>query len=490
MGAMAEHTGVVVGEVDGARSTSTLGRAVLTEALRDVDPVGATAVERETNWRRGYPAHFRRLTEAGLHDEATAVEIATQGLDALHQRMAVRIEESPGVFADEPLWQAVEHGRGDHLQTATVRGTGKPETTLAVPYRGKSLRGRELREQLAVWEQRGSMEPSAAAAIGRVIDHPQWLPLRDHHLVVLGASAEMGPLQPLLRWGAEVTALDLPNPALWKATFKAARQSAGTLKVPTSSEHSDPAQAAGADLLNDTATVTNWLAELRGPMVLGNYVYADGVTNLRLAAAVDAIGESLRHSRSDLGMAFLATPTDTFGVPAEAVEASVQAYRAGRLPRLARGGLRRLSGGRLLNPNYRPGVDPGLNDSVIAQQGPNYLLAKRIHRWRATVARRDGLAVSMNLAPPTRTRSVTKNRTLAAAYAGAHRFGIEVFAPDTANTIMAALLVHDLHHPSATQIPWREEADQAVHGGLWRTAYDPRSALGLAYLFGIGSPRG
>ncbi|WP_284284871.1 hypothetical protein [Arsenicicoccus piscis] len=50
----------------------------------------------------------------------------------------------------------------------------------------------------------------------------------------------------------------------------------------------------------------------------------------------------------------------------------------------------------------------------------------------------------MNVAPPTRTRSVTKNRALAAAYAGAHWFGIEVFEPATSNTLMAALLVHDL----------------------------------------------
>lgn len=487
---MAEHTGVVVAEVDGSRSTSALGRFVLAEALRRSDPVGAAAVDRETNWRRGYPGHFRRLTEAGLHDEGQAVEIATQGLLALHSRMRARIEESPGVFSDEPLARTIEHGRGDHLHTATVRGTAERETALAVPYRGSWLRGRELREQLTVWERRGSLEPSAAESLRRVIDHPQWLRLGDHHLAVLGASAEMGPCQPLLRWGAEITAVDLPNPGLWRTLFKTAKQSAGTLRVPTSSERADPVQAAGADLLHDTATVTNWLAELPGSLVLGNYVYADGVTNLRLAAAVDAIGEALRTSRPDLGLAFLATPTDTFGVPSEAVEASVQAYRTGRLARIARGGLRRLSGGRLLTPNYRPGTDPGLNDSVIPQQGPNYLMAKRIHRWRATVARRNGLTVSMNLAPPTRTRSVTKNRTLAAAYAGAHRFGIEVFAPGTANTIMAALLVHDLHHPAPVQIPWRQEAHQAVHGGLWRGAYDPRSALGLAYLLGLGSPRG
>ena len=40
---------------------------------------------------------------------------------------------------------------------------------------------------------------------------------------------------------------------------------------------------------------------------------------------------------------------------------------------------------------------------------------------------------------------MVKNRALAAAYAGAHRFGVEVFEPATSNVLMAALLVHDLH---------------------------------------------
>ena len=111
---------------------------------------------------------------------------------------------------------------------------------------------------------------------------------------------------------------------------------------------------------------------------------------------------------------------------------------------MLRGPLRTLSGGRLLRRNYVPGEDPGINDSVVLQQGPNYLLAKRIQRWRATTARAQGMPVSFKIAPPTRTRSVLKNRALAAAYAGAHRFGVEVFEPGTANTLMAALLVHDL----------------------------------------------
>ena len=85
-----------------------------------------------------------------------------------------------------------------------------------------------------------------------------------------------------------------------------------------------------------------------------------------------------------------------------------------------------------------------------------------------------------------------KNRALAAAYAGAHRFGVEVFAPATSNTLMAALLVRDLQTAGsvAAQGGWRAEATQAAHGGLWRTAYDPRSALGIAAVLGVGALRG
>ena len=152
--------------------------------------------------------------------------------------------------------------------------------------------------------------------------------------------------------------------------------------------------------------------------------------------------------------------------------------------------LRPASRGRLLSRAYPPGADPGICDSLIPQQGPNYALAKRVHRWRAAAAREDGAIVSMNLAPPTRTRSVLKNRVLAAAYVGAPRFGVEVFEPATTRTLMAALLVHDLYadRPARAE-PWQDEAHAAAHGGLWRIAYAPRSALPLAALLGYPAAR-
>jgi hypothetical protein len=209
--------------------------------------------------------------------------------------------------------------------------------------------------------------------------------------------------------------------------------------------------------------------------------------------AVDELTRRLQEARGDVAVASLATPTDVFAVPADAVRHSSQAY-ASRSPgaRLLGRPLRTLSGGRLLRRAYQPSADPGVSDTMIPQQGPNYALAKRLQRWRAVVARDGGSLVSMNVAPPTRTRSVLRNRALAAAYAGAHRFGVEVFEPATANVLMAALLVHDLHTGGGPrhEQPWQDEAYAAVHGGLWRTAYAPRSALGLAALLGYGATRG
>jgi hypothetical protein len=338
------------------------------------------------------------------------------------------------------------------------------------------------------------VEPSVAEAIDLVLDNPDWLRLEGHTIAVLGAGAEMGPLPSLMRWGARVAAVDLGRPNIWRRLVPLAKDGAGTLVVPvTRGRDGALDEVAGADLLTGVPALERWLSDQPGTLVLGNYVYADGAGFTRLSVAVDALTTRLAASHDDLALAFLATPTDVFAVPGEAVDHATAAYdgRSARAKTLGRP-LRTLSGGRLLRRQYLPGADPGVNDSLVPQQGPNYALAKRIQRWRATVARRDGGLVSMNVAPPTRTRSVVKNRALAAAYAGAHRFGVEVFDPATSNVLMAALLVHDLHTGGGPrhEHPWQDEAWAAAHGGLWRAPYAPRSALGLAALLGYGAARG
>jgi len=467
---------------DGRRSTAALGRAVVADALRPVDPAGAGAAERETNWRAGYLPHFRRLVEAGIASREAALTIADAGLASLHRRMRVAGPDG----AETALGDLVAAPAGRVLGTAEAVGAAEPERELSLPFRGERLRGDALQRRLDAWVENGIVEPSAAEAVRTVVAHPEWLALPGTTVVVLGAGAEMGPLTALLRWGARVAGIDLPRPQLWERVLDTARRGAGTLLYPVAGED------VGADLITEVPAVADWLTGLPGHLVLGDYVYADGATNVRVSTAVDALTVRLAAARNDVALAFLATPTDVFAVPPDAVAQSVRAYAGrSRAAKLLGRPLRTLSAGRLLQRAYLPGSDPGVLDSLVAQQGPNYALAKRLQRWRATVARAAGTTVSMNVAPPTRTRSVLKNRALAAAYAGAHRFGVEVFEPATSNVLMAALLVHDLHTGGgpAHEHPWQDEAYAAVHGGLWRSAYAPRSALGLAALLGYGAAR-
>lgn len=499
-----EPAGVVFpSSADGRRSTSAVGSAVVADALRHADPAGALDAEQDTNWRAGYLVHFRRLVEAGLPSRDAAVAVARDGLDSLHRQM--RVVHAGG---EETGLGTLLSAPGERRFTAvTVPGTGQADEELSLPYQGDRLQGGALLRRLDTWVDSGMIEPSCADAVRMVAAHPEWLRLPGRSIAVLGAGAEVGPLLPLLSWGARVIAVDLPRPPIWERILDTARRSGGTLLVPVAhdqpGQHDQPgehepgggsealAQRAGLDLTSEVPAVADWLATIDGPLVLGNYVYADGAANVRLSSAVDALTVRLQAGRDDVALAFLATPTDVFAVPAEAVAQSVRAYTT-RPPaaKLAGLPLRALSGGRLLRRAYPPGADPGINDSLVAQQGPNYALAKRVQRWRATVAREAGTAVSMNVAPPTRTRSVMKNRLLAAAYASAHRFGVEVFEPATCKVLMAALLVHDLHTggpPSAH--PWQDEAHAAAHGGLWRIAYAPRSALGLAAALGYATAR-
>jgi hypothetical protein len=480
---------------DGRRSTSALGRAVVADALRPVDPAGALGADQETNWRSGYLIHFRRLVEAGLVSRAAALSIARDGLGSVHARMRVSWSAGAETGLDALLSAPAQPSFG----TLSVPGTGPPETELALPYRGERLYGDALARRLDAWVTGGIIEPSCAAAVREVAAHPEWLGLPGQTVIALGAGAEIGPLEVLLRWGARVAGVDLPTPAVWERVLGMARRGGGTLLVPVDpavrlaadSDDAAIAQRAGLDLARQVPAAAGWLAGLDGPLVLGNYVYADGAANVTVCTAADALSARLQAARSDVALAFLATPTDVYAVPADAVAQSARAYAArSRAAKLAGRPLRTLSGGRLLCRAYRPGADPGINDSLVAQQGPNYALAKRLQRWRATVARAAGTTVSLNIAPPTRTRSVVKNRALAAAYAGAHRFGAEVFEPATTRVLMAALLVHDLQaKPPVHAYPWQDEAYDAAHGGLWRIAYAPRSALGLAALLGYGATR-
>lgn len=177
---------------DGRRSTTALGRAVVADALRGVDPVGALNAEQETNWRSGYLMHFRRLLEAGLSSREAALTVAGAGLTSLRGRM--RVVEGSG--PDRPLEEWSTSVPDREVATAEVRGDGTAETELSLPYRGHRLRGDALHRRLDAWVEDGVIEPSAAEAVRAVMANPAWLRLDGHTVAVLGAGRRWGPSGP------------------------------------------------------------------------------------------------------------------------------------------------------------------------------------------------------------------------------------------------------------------------------------------------------
>jgi hypothetical protein len=485
--------------VGGHQSSMSTGRAVFADAARATDPALAARTEGVSNWRKEYLAPVRDLVASGLRASGGSVQMSRDGLASLHERFTFT-RDGRQMTLSEALATLTEPA----FQTVDVVGKGRATTELVIPYHGRRLSGVDLRHQLDVWVANGVVEPSFAHALEWLIEHPEKLDLTGEDFAVLGAGAEMGPLACLLDWGATVWALDLPRPEAWRRIIADAEGRAGRLKVPVATsggldrEHlsgSALAAVAGADLLTQAPEIRTWLAGIPGPFTLGNYVYADGPLHVRVSLAIDAIGMDLVGAGHDVMLAWLATPTDVFAAPMAAVEESRRRWRSAGLWRYARSPLRIVG---TFEKNYpdtvwtSTGVEYGVCDCLVPQQGPNYILAKRLQRWRAMAAREDGVRVSLNVAPSTRTKSVVKNKALAAAYAGAGRFGLEIFEPDTSNAIMAALLVHDLRNPAATSNPdvpiahpMQLFVDGACHGGLWRSEYAARSVLGLAAVAGM-----
>ena len=479
--------GVQFAEVEGRRSSQAAGKAIFAEAVESSDPSLASSIRKASDWRKRYLAPVRSVIEVGTRNPSAAVQIATDGLSSLRRHL-VFFEGSQEIPLDEALTSE------DHeFQTETIKGEGDRPQRLEVPLRGQLLSEDALKQQLAVWVEAGVMEASAAVAVESLIDDPAVLDLSDLHIALLGAASQMGPLEMLSRWGANVIAVDLPRPQIWENIIGTARRGSGQLSFPVTSGSGALEHRAGADLMEQAPEVTAWLRGVDQPFTIGNYVYADGSNFVRLSAAVDAIVHNLLESGAASKLAYLATPTDVFAVPEEAVEGARTALRARRGP--VANSMKTVSGRRLYVENYGSTVKDtegrtwGISDCLVPIQGPNYALAKSMQRWRAIAARQAGHGVSANVAPATRTASVTKNRILAAAYNGAHRFGIEIFAPETSRALMAALLVHDLRNDvlsnSSSTHPYGMFAAGAVHGGLWRSAYEPRSVLPLAVIGGL-----
>ena len=487
---MSDPTGVVFPEVDGRRSTGATGRAVVADALRPVDPVGAAAAARETNWRSGYLTHFRRLVEAGLARPEDAVAIADAGLASLYDRMLLaRPRRTPG-----PPRGRARRGRRQPRRPAGHRGAPRwwrgrahPHGALprppprgrrpAPPARHLGRRRRRRAQPARGGRARSSTTPSGCASRGASWSCSARRPRWARCARCCGGAARSRPSTcPGPTCGPGCSATPAVSPAGCSSRPPLARPTSPSERGSTSSTtcRRPPAGSAACRGRSSSATTSTPTA----PPTCGS---APPSTPSPRRCARPAPTPRCRSSPP---------PPTCSPCPVRPSPRRCRPTPTAARPRCCAARCAPSRAAACCGATTSPARTPASTTPSCSSRAPTTSWPSGSSAGGPPTARAQGATVSFKIAPPTRTRSVVKNRGLAAAYAGAHRFGVEVFDPGTANTLMAALLVHDLSAGSPRQEhPWQDEAYAAAHGGLWRAAYDPRSALGLAALLGAASAR-
>lgn len=472
----------------GKRSSVAFGKQTLSDAVIKNDSTMASHIQSETNWRFGYAKHFVASVKLSLQSPKHAIEISQAGLDSIYSN-AQFIREGK----ETRLVDAMEAYTGS-FHTHIIKGKQKKPSPPSISYRGKQLSGERLISQVNHWAKVGTVEPSVAEAVRKVLSNQKtWLDLSSHYFVLFGANSEMGPFECLLKLGANVIAVDIDRPAIWKRLISVAKDSYGTLTFPTKKPYSpnmsrtDLSNIAGCNLLTQTPEICNWLLSLYpGKMLtVGSYVYLDGDMFVRVVIACDAITKRLLKLRKPkISLAFLGSGADIFVVPPEARDMAESRINKFNFAQIAQRTVNFITNGRHLVPNHhmKVSVPNGkkfyITDGLSNIQGPNYALAKRIQHWRAVVSRHNGSVVSSNVAPASFTKSVMHSKITFAVSQGVSTFiPIEVFYPSVSQMLMTLLLVHDLFsptsaaHPKTTlSNPLELMSETAFHCGVWRSA--------------------
>ncbi|GKY92003.1 hypothetical protein MPSEU_000171900 [Mayamaea pseudoterrestris] len=485
----------------GERSSTKINQQIVAAAVGAVNPTKASAVLRSRHWRFQYTKHLRAMVEEQCKSPEAALKIAQAGLNKAYELFEfVAPDGTSTSFKDAMAGKA---SGSETFHTGFIQGQGKQRTDrLEIPYKGKTLHGKELMDQVDAWVSYGTIEPSCGDAIKKCAENPKWLDVSDRYFVLLGAGSAMGPLLVLMALGANVIAIDLDRPQIWKRLIDIAKNSSGSITFPMKCEQKDcksedaVIENAGCNLFTDTPMIRDWLMDLyKGkPFTVGSYAYLNGALHVQVSLAMDSICRDLSEKRSNTSLAYLCTPTDLHLIPEEAHLAQkdhLQEYSKDPYCML----IRLLSGGSKLISNVKPSVkgeggDYYLVNGISVAQGPNYALAKRMQHWRAIIARSKNCIVSSNIAPSTSTLSVVQNRTFAWAYEGMPYFKpFEIFAPETSNAVMSAILFYDLNDPRSVGNPKVKLSNPnqlfsygSFHGGLWRCAYEVDS-IGEASVF-------
>ena len=474
------------------RSTDAAKQA-LAAAITLVDPnyVSKTLLP-ESGWRANYYHHFVKANSVMLTSPEIAISSAKAGLQSLRttfQKGEILLADVEGrVPCTSPLGTKTIHGKGQ-------------ETSYSCPMNGKDHDLTSLTQEMERLVKLGAAEPSALHSIEKLAKNKGACltkgALSKYTFAILGAGSQMGPCRQLLKMGATVLAVDLKGrEEMWNNLTNYAETTCGTLVCPLSENN-----VRGCDILTDFEAISRWIIEcsIGKRIVIGSFLYADGGLFVRIAVAADALIKAVCKVRKDTALINLCTPTAVFVVPKEANAEATRRYNELSIHTPWKRAVETLSNNRYLEQNAPMKIvaDNGdeflLQDSQVWQQGPNYAFAKLIQRWRNIVARDNGHWVSSNVAPASLTVSVMHNKIIRAGMLGCQFFGIIPFEPETSNTLMTALAIHDLNDPSSAanpstvlRNPLELFVHNSVHGGTWRCAYVTNSYTEVsAVLYGL-----
>ena len=496
---MATQSGIQFPESDtGQISTTETGKQIFSSAIGSSDHALSISILKEAKWRKNYMKFIPQVVKTALIGDDAAEAIAQRGLKACYDQFQfVRSGKKYRVQ------QAMEKFSSDLFFTAKIEGKADRESFVQVEHKGLSLQGPSLHWQINSWIEDGIIEAEHGYDVLKMVDDKSARDLRGKTFILLGAGSEVGPLKTLLSLGATVIAIARSKPDNWKRLIKLAEASSGTLLIPCKHNPKNLNQEAiskiaGADLLTQAPEIAYWLNSFSQPMTLGSYAYLDGALHVQVSLAMDAIAQYLLARRNDISLSYLLTPSDVYSIPRSIAKHGVNRYESKTLLGMIKRTVKAISFGRLYAPSIGEEIKDengrrfSVLDNLVNQQGPNYVLAKHIQRWRAIVSSKENIKVSCNVAPASSTESVTSNRFFAAAIWGSESFGVEVFSPTTVNTLMTLQLLSDLQ---SERIQPRGESlfvTGANHGGAWRIGYCFRSLLipslivGFAQSFSIG----
>lgn len=462
-----------------AIGSTALGRQVLTAAANR--PELTAEISAIKNWRKEYLPVFRNVAKLELMSSQSALDIATRGLAEFERSV---ITDDGRVLFDSvrDAWRNSK----DAVAMVMVKGSGK----LVEP---KIDADKFVSQHLA--------EPGIATALKDFnLDS-----MNQNLLIALAGGAEYSPARTWLEWGGTVAIVARAREDLWLELISLARRSSGTLYVPVLKsrtngvdvQHLDDlqlAKVAGLDLVKDYEAIAGWLSMLarteNRKLVLGSYAYAPGTKHIEVQAVQHSLARVMTEAlpKSRVVLTWLATPTDSYAVPAEIVQDMDNRFAKRSFGTKIRDAIYMVKKHQPELFKDESGRALAVIDSTSSLQGPSYALAKRVQRWLAYQQVFADRNVAYLVSPPAKTQSVLGVRILRATFAGSPKFGLIPFEVKEAVDLSAALLICVLNEPKRLS-PMASYIDLAVHGGLWRLIYRPNDAWrastvrGLAGLF-------